>query len=109
MKRRAQVLYAKDKVIIAVPFNKAFVEELKQSVEKIHRIWQPLFKVWIVHPDEASKIEEMIRKYFEDVVEIFIESELGVIGFNENLEITRVSKQKWEIEIEEILKESEES
>lgn len=60
-------------IVCKTPFNREFVEDLKDEVGYNNRKWDADNKVWKVDVDELDKVEELCRKYFDEVN--FIETE----------------------------------
>jgi len=96
--RKPQVLYTRNAIFVAVPYNFSFVEEIKQKVDKACRIWEPMFKVWIVNSKHREDIEDLIEKHFPnaEVMELNEEVTLTGLGLNSNYEITRIITKEGE-------------
>jgi len=111
--RKSQIIYAQNAIFVSTPYNPDFVSELK-TLPKEKRMWNPEFKMWIIHPDCREKVEEMFKKFFADFEEMDVQEGVKGVGFNQKFEIIRVITDvemipfkpltKWEREIEEILK-----
>jgi hypothetical protein len=58
-------------IVCKTPFNRDFVEALKEGIDRSCRKWDGVEKVWKVDVDEMDNLEVICKLYFKEV--IFIE------------------------------------
>lgn len=52
---------------IVTPYNKRFVEELKNAIPGSQRRWKPEEKVWQIHELYLDKTVELLKRFFDEV------------------------------------------
>jgi len=53
------------RLIVKVPYNSSFIDELKAKVPARFRRWNEEEKVWVVNEEYANEVERLVKKFFE--------------------------------------------
>lgn len=65
------------KIVLHTPYNKAFVDALKETIPSAYRSWDNEKKVWIVDESYRKDTEELVSRFYESVGE---SDSLGMIS-----------------------------
>ena len=55
-----------DGIAVRTPYDRHFVEELKQAIPSHERRWDRPAKLWLVHPKHGQQVQRLCYRYFDE-------------------------------------------
>jgi len=116
MRRKAQIVRTPEVVLVFAPYHPEFVARVK-AIPSAFRRWFPEGAFWAIHPDHAGAAIEAARGCFGKVEEMRLDEVPARFLFNFRREVIGMvletgeevvfapeRREKWEEEVEEILR-----
>lgn len=99
MKKQATITQVGDRIAISTPFDRDFVDDLKNAIHYTAREWDRANKLWMINEAEAKAALEATRRHFEildgrgisqDEIEAAqLDAEIGQIKANQEMLIEK--------------------